>query len=126
MGRKVKPRIAWTHEQASYEFNIDRKTLSGRLRQAGIDPGADGKFTTVQIVRAIYSDLESERIRKTRAEADQVEMENAEKAGKLIDAEDWSRRWAPMFASITRLIRTSELTDDKKDSVLNELGKILK
>lgn len=113
-------------ERAAVEFNIDRKTLSGRLRQAGIDPGPDGKFTTVQIVRAIYSDLESERIRKTRAEADQVEMENAEKAGKLINAEDLWAWWSPVLAGIKRVIQTSKMTDDEKDAILTELAKLKK
>ena len=117
-------RIEWTLERAGSEFNINHRTLANRLRQAGIDPDAGGKWTTLQIVRAIYSDLESERIRKTRAEADQIETQNREAEGRLIDKEEFAKRYDPIFIDCVRIVRSSRLTEVEQDELLGGLAKV--
>lgn len=123
---KPKPRIAWTIEQACYEFAINPRTLSGRIRQAGIDPDADGKFTTQQIVRAIYNDLESERIREIRSKADLNEQELQTKSGQLVDKNEIVKAWQGRFVSMVRIIKSSKLTEDEQIQLLSELSEVLK
>ena len=125
-GRRPDPRIAWTIAIACKEFGINPKTLSGRLRQAGIDPDKEGRYTTKQIAGAIFGDLEFERTRETRAKANSQEMANAKSAGELVDMGEWSRRWAPVFVELVRIVRSSKLTEVEQVKILAELAKVIK
>jgi hypothetical protein len=51
-------------EQAAGEFGLDRKTLRKRIRQAGIEPGQDGKFSIRQMCEVVFGDLTTERFEK--------------------------------------------------------------
>ncbi len=46
--------------QAASEFDIHAATLAKRIKTAGIEPGTDGKWSTVQICAAVFGDMESE------------------------------------------------------------------
>ncbi len=115
-------RIMWTLERAASEFNINPRTLSARMKQAGIEYKPGSGWTTLQVVRGIYNDLESERIRKTRAEADQVELQNAEAQGRLVDIEEFAKRWESKLVNMVRIIRSSKLTDAEQDDILRGLA----
>src|SRR5690349_1073730 len=117
--------LRWTVERASTEFDINPRTLSGRLKQHGILPGDDGKFSTLQILDAKFGDLEGERIRKMKAEADQIEMENAEASGRLLDVTDFTNSIAPAVVEMKRIIRSSKLSDEEQDLLLSQLSKLV-
>lgn len=117
-------RICWSIEMAARELGTDARTISKRLTTAGIDAGPDGFWSTKQIVAAYCGDLESERIRKTRAEADQIEKQNRKLDGELVDVEEFVKKYAPIFVSMSRVVKSSKLTDEEKDSILNELAKL--
>lgn len=119
-------RLDWTIERACYEFGINPRTLSGRLKQAGTDPDAAGHFTTKQIVQAIYNDLESERIRETRSKADLNEQEFRKRQGLLVDVDEFSREWEPRFVSMVRIVKSSKLTEDEQNQLLGELSQVTK
>ena len=68
--------LRWTQEKAAAEFDLDPKTLRKRLHSADIKSGDDGRYSTNQIVRAIFGELRHEQIRLTRANADCQEIEN--------------------------------------------------
>jgi phage terminase Nu1 subunit (DNA packaging protein) len=83
----------WSLEKASSEFGTDRKTITKRIRQNGIQPAEDGTFSTKQICAAIFGDIHGERLRKTRAEADKIEMDNERERGLVIDVGDVDSMW---------------------------------
>jgi hypothetical protein len=78
--------IRWTVQRDSVEFGMHRDTLSKYLRREGIRPGPDGKYSTQEIVRAVYGDLRTEHTRETRARADRLELELAKERRQVISA----------------------------------------
>ena len=67
--------IRWSIYRAAMEFGIDRRTLARRLAAASTEPGPDGHYSTGDIVRAVFNNLELERTRLTRAQADIAEVQ---------------------------------------------------
>ena len=116
--------IRWTLEMAGREFGIDRKTVAGRIRQSGALPGADGKFTTKDIASALFGDLEFEKIRKCKAEADQIEMEMAKSRLEFIEVADFTRCYEEVLTSCVRVIRSSKLSVADQDEILLALAKL--
>lgn len=117
--------IRWNIETAAREFKINPRTLSQRLTAASVTHGKDKRYSTVQIVRAIYSDLESERIRKTRAEADQVELENAEARRELVPILEFRQAASAVVVEAVRIVRSwTKLTEDEQDEFLRQIRKL--
>jgi hypothetical protein len=77
--------IRWSIYRAAVEFGIDRRTLARRLASASTEPGPDAHYSTRDIVCAVFTDLETERTRLTKAQADVAEL----KRGELL------RNWMP-------------------------------
>lgn len=115
-------RLRWTLEVACAEFDINTRTLSSRLKQEGIDPDKAGHWTTKQIVRAIYNDLEAERIRKTRAEADQVQMQNRITAGDYVHVETFCKKYEVVAREMVRIIKSSTMTEEDQRKTLLALA----
>ena len=113
--------IRWTAEKAASEFGINPRTLTKNLRQASIEVGKDGKFSTAQICAAVFGDRESEELRKVREEADKVAIHNAKERGALVEAEAVFRTFHGVFISMRQTILGSELSDREKDELLNNL-----
>lgn len=119
----VKPqRLAWTQERASAEFGINPRTLSARLKQTGLEPDSAGRWSTKQIATAIFGDLEFERIRKTRAEAEEVEKRNAESDERLVDVDDFCKKYEPVVIEMKRLILSSKLSEQEKHDLILQLS----
>lgn len=121
VGRKT-TYIRWTLTNASKEFGVNQEIIAKRLKGQGILPGEDGYYSTKQIATAVYGDLERERIRLTSAEADAQERENLLELGKLIDATEFEKDYAPIYVEMVRLIRSSKLTEDEQDALLAKLS----
>lgn len=72
------------------EFAIDHKTLLTALRKTGIKTGASCRVTILQAHNALTSradkkgDMQSERLRKIREEANILELERREKELELV------------------------------------------
>jgi phage terminase Nu1 subunit (DNA packaging protein) len=80
--------MKWTIHKAAIEWGIDRRTLASRLSEAGFDVERGAEFHTQEITRAVVGDLERERTRLTRADADIREMEKRQKEGELVDLQE--------------------------------------
>ena len=99
---KIKAKgLRWTQERASDEFNINRRTLSKRLKAASIDPAEDGSYSTAEITAAVFGDFQGEKLRKLREEADFYAIRNAQAKGELVPAEKVRQEWE----SIVLLVR---------------------
>lgn len=116
--------IRWTQEHAASEFAINPRTLSARIKQLGITPGDDGRYSTKEMATAVFGDLEREKIRLTSAEADAQERENLLELGKLIDATEFEKDYAPIYVEMVRLVRSSKINDDEQDALLAKLAAV--
>lgn len=86
--------LRWTLTMAASEIpTIARETLAKRLKALDIQPGEDGMFSTGQILRAAFGDIESERKRKVTGEADKIELDNAKTKGELVEVVVVKSNW---------------------------------
>lgn len=111
-------------EHAAGEFGINPRTLTARIKQSGLVPGDDGKYSTKDISIAVFGDLERERIRLTSAEADAQEMKNRTLAGELVNVEEFRKDYAEVYVEMVRIIRGSGLSETEQDTLLKALSKI--
>ncbi len=125
MAQESNDGMRWTLTNAATEFGCARETLRRGFRQEGIDADAeDGRFTTAQVCKALFGDLDGEKVRLTRAQADKVEMENRERARELVEvsaAVELAQRFC--FAA-RQVIMLSELSEAGKNKILRELNRL--
>ncbi len=118
--KKTRP-VRWNRNSASTEFNISPKTLSKRLRWNGILPGPDGCFSTAEICRAVYGDLDGEKLRLVREQANERELKNEQTRGRLVDADDFRQLLTRGFSSMLSVINSANLEREDKDKLINAL-----
>lgn len=115
--------VRLTLDQASSEFAIDRRSLSRRLSAINAKP-EDGKYSILQCHRAVTGDLDAERLRKTKEEADKIELENEKTRGTLIEIESVYKHFEGVFVSFRARVLASNLEDQEKDEILKDLMKL--
>ena len=113
--------IRWTIEKAATEFGVNRGTLTKKLRTNETEPAEDGKFSTKQIVSAIYDDSQSERTRLYREQADRLAIANAKSRSEQVDAETVFKAYEGVFIAIRQTILASNLGDAEKSELLANL-----
>lgn len=118
---KATSALRWTTEIAAGEFGIDRKTLIKRIRTVGIEPGKDHKFSTKQICAAVYGDIDGERLSKTRAERELLEMELAKERKEVIPRGRLFGFLENIFIGVKMKIIGSGLSQIEQDQILNDL-----
>ncbi len=117
--------IRWTKEKAASEFGINPRTLTARIRKYGIESGKDGNYSTKDICSAVFGDIDSEKLRLTREQADKAAMENAETRGELANVKDLAVVTNRAIAAVkARIDSASNLEREDKDKILVELGKL--
>lgn len=119
---KYKP-IRWTIAQAASEFNWDKDTLTKALKRAGVE-GGNGTFSTNEILVACYGDIDHEKLRKVRAEADVLELTLAKERSKVLVADDVTRVWADIAVAIRQIIKGSNLSDSEKNECLRQIREL--
>ena len=124
--RKQFQPIRWTLARAGSEFGLSPKTVAQRVKAAGVTPGKDSMFSTVQIHGAICGDYERERTRKMAEEADAKAMENAARRKELVDVQDFFKRLEPVTVNIKQKIMGSALSDAEKDGLLADIANYFK
>jgi len=120
--------IRWTLGQAGSEFGISPKTVSQRVKAAGVLPGSDRRFSTRDIHRSICGDAVAERVALTRAQRlrAEVDLKTAklnllEREGVLINVDEAERRLRPALIEARQLVLSSELDEQKKGDLLEAL-----
>lgn len=121
-GRKL-TEIRWTIELAASEFGLDRRTLTSRIRQLGLEPGKDRKFSTRDIAAAVFGDYDAERIRKTKEEADKLALANARERGELCEVSRVIAFCQGVGVVLRQKILGSSLMESEKDELLLDLRK---
>lgn len=119
-GRKFSS-IRWTVEQAAREFEIDRRTLAKNLIAIDALPADDGRFSTGQITTAVFGDLEREKIRRERADADLAEMKRDEKRRDLVPFAFVEQTWSAVIAALRQEILAAKLMPDLEKRLLGNL-----
>lgn len=123
--RKIN-KLTWKIEPAASEFGINPRTLTNRIRTLGIEPDSKGCFTTQQICAAVFGDMDGEKLRLVREQADKLARENKEAAGELINVVVLSANMQRFFsAARQRILSNIKLEDEEKDKILSELGQCL-
>ena len=117
----AQPRIRWTPTQAGQEFDIDRKTIQKRLAAADIHPGTDDKYSTKQIASAVFGDIQGERLRKTREEADNLALRNAEMRGELVSVTLVKQMVSEIILANKQTVLASQLEQETKNEILANL-----
>src|ERR1700736_6038916 len=96
--------LRWTIEKAVTEFCVDRKRLTRKLRQADLEPSVDGRYSTKEILSAIFDDASSERTRLYREEGDKLAIENAKARSEQIDVESVWKTYEGIFRAMRKTI----------------------
>ena len=114
--------IRWSKWRASSEFGIDQKTLTGRLTRYGIEAGRDKCFSTKQICDAVFGDIDNEKLRLTKEQADKLEIENATSRGDLVVMSEMveivQRGLQAMTATVMGL---TDLPVEYRDKIIEQL-----
>ena len=118
--RRLTP-IRWTIERAASEFGPNPKTIAKAIKAHGIDPGRDGKWSTAQMCAACFGDLESEKLRKIKAESDLLELECGEKEASLCETKRVGEYLLGIFTIIRERLLSSGLSDLEKKQLITEL-----
>lgn len=123
MARKLET-IRWSIELASSEFDIDRKTLTKRLKANDEEAGNDGKFSTSQIFKAIAGDMESERIGLIAAQRKGQEIKNAEAEGALVPTRKVLLLCERIIVPMRQKIMSSSIPDQERHDILLDLVRL--
>lgn len=118
--------IRWSLAMMSREFGPDHKTLNKHLVASGITAGRDGLFSSRDALRLVCGDMDAERLRKMREEADKLELENGVRRGELLDKEAVKSLFEEGCAEQKQKILASGRSDAETDAILNELEQILR
>jgi len=113
--------LRWTIEKAATEFGCDRKRLTRQLRQSDDEPSHDGRFSTKQIVAAIFNDTNSERTRLYREQADKLSLENNKTRSEHVGVDIVWKAYEGIFAAMRKTILASPLSDAEKADALAQL-----
>ena len=113
--------IRWSQESACYEWGINRRTLSGRIKRGHIQPGKDGKFSTAQIDAAIHGSAEDEKLKKLTAEREILEIELGKLRGDVVLLDHVYRILDNITISIRQTIAASGMSDTEKQQCLKQL-----
>ena len=116
--------IRWSQAVACSEFGIHQKTLTGRIKQYGIEPGDDGKFSTKQMASCIYGDISGEKLFKLRAERELLELKLAVERSDLIRVAGLERLWLDITMAIRAVILGSHLSEGERDEIFLKLREI--
>lgn len=129
MAKKFKS-IRWSLSQAGTEFNLSASTVSKRVKAAGILPGEDGKFSTVDIHKAICDQEEHrkeyEKLRAglIAAKTERARIESDIMTGKLVDTKAFHAHSRELHIELREVILKSSLSEADQDSILALLAEI--
>ncbi len=126
-GQSAEP-VGYTVARFAQLVGFDRHAIMERLTEMRLSPvgksagqGAD-LYTIRDLVRAVLGgDIEAERLRKTREEADKLALANARARGELVEIASVKRLGEKVMVAIRNRILNMPLTDEEKDKCLLEL-----
>lgn len=124
MTAKRREAIRWSLRDAECEFPVEKETLAKRLLRLGENPGEDGLFSTAQICAAVFGDLQGEKTRLAKEQADKFALENAERRKILIRVDDATEIAQRFCHNIRQIFLRTSLPDEEKNAVLKEIQRL--
>ena len=125
-----------TVAEMAREIGFDRHSLMRRIAEMDIRPVgkvAKGKAAGTELYRIrdlfkamLGGDIEAERLRKTREEADRLAIQNARSRGETIEVASVIRLVQVVFVNIRNKILSFPITADEQDALLLSLMEIKK
>lgn len=120
--------VGYTVARFSQLVGFDRHALATRVQEMDLQPagkseaqGAD-LYSIRDLVRAVLGgDIEAEKLRKTREEADKLALQNSRTRGELVEIASVKKLGEKVMIAIRQRILNMPLTDDEKDKCLTEL-----
>jgi len=114
--------LAWTLTLAAKEFGRDREVLRKRLAEAGVKPSSDGKYTTREIVGAVFGDKHSVELEIANEKKRKLELENNQTEGELVTAAFFELKLENLLVTLRqKILGFTELTDEQKNDLLADL-----
>jgi hypothetical protein len=125
--------LGYTVARFSQLVGFDRHALAARVQEMDLKPvgksdaqGAD-LYSIRDLVRAVLGgDIEAEKLRKTREEADRLALMNARSRGELVEIAAVKKLGEKVMIAIRNRILNMPLTDDEKDRCLLDLMELEK
>jgi phage terminase Nu1 subunit (DNA packaging protein) len=117
--------LRWSLYKAAVEFDVAQSVLVRHLTSSHQFPGDDGCYSTTQLAQALYGSLHIERLRKTREEADEVELKNAITRAEYLHRGELARGLTQLVDGILQVVNNSALTPEEKADVLNNVANFL-
>lgn len=121
--------LRWSVTRAAKEFGCDFKTLVKRLTAAGIVPGPDHRYSTVEICRALFldgGDIDAEKLRKVRLECDLLQRKLDEADGRLLDADAVLRCWSQAVLNVRGAVLALPLPEANRHAILDAICEVPK
>ena len=119
--------LRWSVTRAAKEFHVDFKTLTKRLTAAAVSPGDDGRYSTVEICRALYldgGDIDAEKLRKLRLECDLLQLRKDEAENRLLDADKVLQVWSQAVLIVRGTILALPLPEAQRFAILDAITDI--
>jgi phage terminase Nu1 subunit (DNA packaging protein) len=120
----------WSLNRLSHETGMDRRTVKKHLEKA--EPcdfnGEDPLYRLADLIAALRereksdkADYEAEKTRLTKAQADQAELDLSVSRKEVVPVAIAFQCVSNMLFAVRRIIEMSELPNDRKDAIFNEL-----
>jgi hypothetical protein len=116
--------LRWTAAKAAREFGTTNYLMRKRLADGREAPDGGGCYATSQIINVLYGSLHAERLRKTAAEEDAVEMSNAVSRAELLVRSDLEPAMWQIAEAIKTIIRSSPLDRESQAGVLRSISRM--
>lgn len=120
-GKRAEENLRWSLNRAAHEFGLHQAQLDRRRRALGMEPGADGFYSSRDIAAMMFGDKEAETIGKIAAERKSTELSNARQMGELIPTEVACALVERVLIAVKQRFMSSSLSEQEKTDVLEEL-----
>ena len=125
MGQRATPPVRISAKQAAWEFHVNGARVRRGLKQLGIVPGKDQKYSLYEITQALYSHNGLEQKAKEAkwraqiAEAKFKELRVDRESGNLIPTDRLRREWGDAVVTLfTRIRHDPDLSEQKKRQLI--------
>lgn len=116
--------VRWSTDKAAKEFGVDWRTLAKAFAREGVKPGDDGKWSTREVVAALFGDQDAADLRLTLAQAEAIERKNRVAAGRLIDVDAVILFNEQVAAAMRERVLALDIPHTTKEALLGDLQKL--
>jgi hypothetical protein len=116
--------VRWTLSVAGAEFGIAYKTLSERMKSNGILPGPDKKFSTRDVVRAIFTDIKYAEVELKQEQTALIRLKKEQLSGTLVNRDQCQQLWDNAVLALRQKIIDAAIPEQTKQEILKDLQTI--